>query len=298
MTELLTAAQMRATEQAAIESGEATGLELMERAGRGVVDAILEWRPELATSAYRAVVLCGPGNNGGDGFVVARVLHERGWEVEVFLYGRDPSEIDQLPPDAATNARRWAALGRILPFATLGSSCPQNVVVIDALFGSGLSRPLDVTALRLLEEIVGFNSDHAAPPGVMRLSVALDAPSGLCLDSGRWLGGRPEDRGADEISFDLTLSFFGLKNGHLLADGPGACGSVVTVPLGLDRQLGLARIGKARHGRSNLNADSRSSVPRFRVHARTVRRPPSQRHRHRTTSRSASSRSCPRVAVR
>ena len=85
MTELLTAAQMRAIEQAAIESGEVTGLELMERAGRGVVEAIFEEWPELAKTPHRAVILCGPGNNGGDGFVVARLLKEWGWEVEVFL---------------------------------------------------------------------------------------------------------------------------------------------------------------------------------------------------------------------
>ena len=70
MTELLTAAQMRAIERAAIESGEVTGLELMERAGRGTVEAILEEWPELVGGERRAVVLCGPGNNGGDGFVV------------------------------------------------------------------------------------------------------------------------------------------------------------------------------------------------------------------------------------
>ncbi len=85
MTELLTAAQMRAIEQAAIASGEVTGLELMERAGRGVVEAILEWRPELATAPHRAVVLCGPGNNGGDGSVVARLLKESGWVVATLL---------------------------------------------------------------------------------------------------------------------------------------------------------------------------------------------------------------------
>ncbi len=71
MAELLTAAQMRAIEQAAIDSGEVTGLELMERAGRGVVEAIFEEWPEFAQTSHRAVVLCGPGNNGGDGFVVA-----------------------------------------------------------------------------------------------------------------------------------------------------------------------------------------------------------------------------------
>ena len=91
MTELLTAAQMRAIEAAAIASGEVTGLELMERAGRGVVEAIFEEWPELAQTSHRAVVLCGPGNNGGDGFVVARLLKQWGWEVEVFLYG-DPAD--------------------------------------------------------------------------------------------------------------------------------------------------------------------------------------------------------------
>ena len=113
MTELLTAAQMRAIERAAIESGEVTGLELMERAGQGVVEAILEWRPELATAPHRAVVLCGPGNNGGDGFVVARLLKQRGWEVDVFLYGDEA----KLPPDAAENCRRWREFGEIRPVA-------------------------------------------------------------------------------------------------------------------------------------------------------------------------------------
>ena len=122
MTELLTAAQMRAIEQAAIASGEVTGLELMERAGRGVVEAILEWRPELAKTAHRAVVLCGPGNNGGDGFVVARLLKEWGWEVEVFLYG-DPAK---LPPDARVNYERWGELGAVLPLEVLSDLIEQT----------------------------------------------------------------------------------------------------------------------------------------------------------------------------
>ena len=78
MTELLTAAQMKAIEQAAIDSGEVTGLELMERAGRGVVEAIFEEWPELSKTSHKAVVLCGPGNNGGDGFVVARLVERVG----------------------------------------------------------------------------------------------------------------------------------------------------------------------------------------------------------------------------
>ena len=107
MTELLTAAQMRAIERAAIESGEVTGLELMERAGRGVVEAIFAEWPELKAEPQRAVVLCGPGNNGGDGFVVARLLKERGWEVLVrFLGARD-----RQPPDAGALAGPTTASG-------------------------------------------------------------------------------------------------------------------------------------------------------------------------------------------
>src|SRR6056297_2575710 len=111
MTELLTAAQMRAIEQAAIESGQVTGLELMERAGHGVVEAVFEEWPKLARAPHRAVVLCGPGNNGGDGFVVARLLKEWGWEVEVFLYG-DPAK---LPSDAKANYERGQRLGGVVP---------------------------------------------------------------------------------------------------------------------------------------------------------------------------------------
>ncbi|MBZ0123320.1 MAG: bifunctional ADP-dependent NAD(P)H-hydrate dehydratase/NAD(P)H-hydrate epimerase, partial [Roseovarius sp.] len=79
MAELLTAAQMRALETAWIESGAATGEELMERAGRGVVEAVFDTWPDLAAAPHKAAVMCGPGNNGGDGFVVARLLRGWGW---------------------------------------------------------------------------------------------------------------------------------------------------------------------------------------------------------------------------
>ncbi|MEM9144797.1 MAG: NAD(P)H-hydrate dehydratase [Pseudomonadota bacterium] len=250
MTTLLTAAQMRAIEQAAIDSGEVTGLELMERAGRGVVEAILDWHPDLSQKPHRAVVLCGPGNNGGDGFVTARLLHARGWKVDVFLYGCDAHDLSRLPADAQTNARRWSTLGSIGDFSAVEPHGLRNAVLIDALFGSGLSRPLDALALERLEEAVGGCSDLAAPPGVTRLSIALDAPSGLCLDSGKWLGGSPTDRGlSDTITFDLTVSFHALKRGHVLAEGPLACGRVSPISIGLDSRLGLARIGLLRDGR-------------------------------------------------
>ena len=147
MTELLTAAQMRAIERAAIESGEVTGLELMERAGRGTVEAILEEWPELREGERRAVVLCGPGNNGGDGFVVARLLRERGWAVEVFLLG-DP---DKLPPDAWVNHERWSAGG--------GEVLPLDETAVSAMYrgrrrrGGRDVRRLGLT--RAVPELVG-----------------------------------------------------------------------------------------------------------------------------------------------
>jgi hydroxyethylthiazole kinase-like uncharacterized protein yjeF len=166
MTELLTAAQMRAIEQAAIDSGEVTGLELMERAGRGVVEAILEWRPELATTSHRAVVLCGPGNNGGDGFVVARLLKQRGWEVELFLYGNEV----KLPPDAAENARRWREMGDVRSLMSINGQVIEPDLVIDAIFGAGLTRQIEEALLDKLYEVLPlFNHD----------AVAIDAPTGL-----------------------------------------------------------------------------------------------------------------------
>jgi hydroxyethylthiazole kinase-like uncharacterized protein yjeF len=216
MTELLTAAQMRAIEQAAIASGEVTGLELMERAGRGVVEAILDWRPELAKTAHRAVVLCGPGNNGGDGFVVARLLKERGWEVEVFLYGDEA----KLPPDAAENARRWREVGEIASFDSCLVASAKADVRIDALFGTGLTRPLPG------EIVLAFVTIHDEANGHTGAIVAVDIVSGLCSDSGKCL--TPQDGSAD-----LTVTFHTGKPGHYLADGPDVGGQIKVVDIGI-----------------------------------------------------------------
>ncbi|SLN36382.1 Bifunctional NAD(P)H-hydrate repair enzyme Nnr [Roseovarius litorisediminis] len=231
MTELLTAAQMRAIETAAIESGEVTGLELMERAGRGVVEAVFEEWPELAATSHRAVVLCGPGNNGGDGFVVARLLKEWGWEVEVFLYG-DPGK---LPPDAKVNCERWLEIGEV---AEWNDSAIEDILdertnglVIDALFGTGLTRPMPDDTLRTWRGFVPTvtHYDTATRPKY----VAIDAPSGLCTDSGANLGAFPAD---------LTVTFHTAKVGHYLireahyGGGPGLSGTVVVKDIGLQHE--------------------------------------------------------------
>ncbi|MFT6425739.1 MAG: hydroxyethylthiazole kinase-like uncharacterized protein yjeF [Celeribacter sp.] len=232
MTELLTAQQMRAIEAAAIASGAVTGLELMERAGRGVVDAVMEEWPELAQSSHKAVVLCGPGNNGGDGFVVARLLKQRGWEVEVFLYG----DADKLPQDAKTNYERWCKVGvaaRLTDDVIDGyaEDTPNTALAVDALFGTGLTRPFHALG-RVQDELNSWQagSRHSDGPKV----VAVDIPSGICADSGLYLG-RAEENPFDLcVMANLTVSFHRMKLGHVLSYGSTGSGKTVVKDIGLE----------------------------------------------------------------
>jgi len=237
MTELLTAAQMRAIEAAAIASGQVTGLDLMERAGQGVVNAIFEVWPELAKAPSRAVVLCGPGNNGGDGFVVARLLKGQGWQVEVFLYG----DAERLPPDARVNYERWGEVGEVRPLSALNAevgAAPGLTfdIVVDALFGIGLGRSLPDDVVRTLCNL--FRGDLWGPV------VSVDLPTGLCADSGKPLLPRGYAKGTNDCSgwpaldglvaeAALTVTFHRKKLGHVLDVGPRHCCRVVVVDIGL-----------------------------------------------------------------
>lgn len=250
MTELLTAAQMRAIEKAAIASGAVTGLELMERAGRGVVSAIFAEWPELAPSwgptpkppeyllqddekgKHRAVVLCGPGNNGGDGFVVARLLFEAGWEVEVFLYG----DAEKLPPDARVNYERWAEAGAVNPYDTLQlwsavrqRQSGQHVVLVEALFGSGQTQRAGSALLGLvidIDEAVTYHRNiDAKEHDVKYHTVSVDTPVNASADTGiadGWIA-----------SYDLLVTFHANKGGHVLADIPKNVANTVVVDIGL-----------------------------------------------------------------
>ncbi|UWQ81171.1 NAD(P)H-hydrate dehydratase [Leisingera sp. S132] len=249
MTELLTAAQMRAIEQAAIASGEVTGLELMERAGQGVVEAIFEEWPEYNTAPQSVAVLCGPGNNGGDGFVVARLLAGKGWTVKVFLYG-DP---DKLPADARTNYEIWLADNQVEELTERAFRKEPYCLYIDALFGAGLSRPLEGEALNVASQMSGRNGDDYSDS-----VVAIDAPSGLCLDSGTVLeeaplslghpifdqqGQEPRGRKPFQDRFAaLTVTFDSPKFGHFVNEGPSVCGHVVVKDIGLEQWRVLKEI--------------------------------------------------------
>lgn len=207
MVWLMTAAQMRGFEAAAIAAGTVTGPRLMARAAAAVVAAAVARAP-----GDRALVLCGPGNNGGDGYLIAQGLAARGWRVQVAGMGA----LADLPPDAALARREWQALGPVRPLDALPG---ETDLLVDALFGTGLTRPLD----------------RAPVPIAAGLRVAVDAPSGLCLDSGRVLG-------AHVWPADLTVTFHGPKPGHYLAQGPGLCGTLLVTDIGLVGGEGAARL--------------------------------------------------------
>ena len=241
MSEVLTAAQMRAIEAAAIASGAVTGLELMERAGAGVVAAVLEEWPEMALTPQRAVVLCGPGNNGGDGFVVARLLAARGWAVEVYLYG----DAGKLPPDARVNYERWMEVGEVKPMGHSYGSCD---LVVDAVFGVGISRPIDDPILwEVLWQVDDvcdvwdghdqyvFPNASSTQHGKAPRTVAVDIPSGLHADTGEVVGSRP-DHGRRAPRVMLTVTFQAEKLGHILGEGELLCGKVVVVDLRIEQR--------------------------------------------------------------
>ena len=200
--EILSAAEMRAADAAAIAAG-TPGIVLMERAGKAVADEA----ERMARTATRIVVLCGPGNNGGDGFVAARLLARRGWRVELGLLG----ERAELRGDAQLASDGYAG-----PVSAAGALALKGAgLIVDALFGAGLSRALDGQA-RALVEAIGAS-------GAPVLSV--DMPSGLDTDTGEIMGVAPQAT--------RTVTFHRLKPCHVLLPGSALCGDVRLRDIGL-----------------------------------------------------------------
>jgi ADP-dependent NAD(P)H-hydrate dehydratase / NAD(P)H-hydrate epimerase len=211
--ELLTPAEMSLADRLAVEAG-IPGIVLMERAGI----AVAKEAARLARSRGRIVVICGPGGNGGDGFVAARLLAQWGYPVVLGLLGQRESLIG----DASIAASRF--FGDVLRAADLDLSRAE--CVIDALFGAGLSRDIDGEAQAIIERINGF----ARAGG---LTLAVDVPSGVDGDSGRIRG--------HAVEATATVTFFRLKPGHLLLPGRALCGSIRLVDIGIPASA-LARI--------------------------------------------------------
>jgi len=200
-TELLSVVQMYAADQAAMSSG-ISGTALMEAAGAGVAHEIaLRW------PVGRIAILCGPGNNGGDGFVAARYLQEVGWTVRLGLLGSK----ENLKGDAAAMADLWPDDIEALSPAILEDAD----VIVDALFGAGLSRAVEGKAGEILNAV---QSSRAAV-------VAVDVPSGIHGDSGQVLG--------TAVLADLTVTFHRRKTGHVLLPGRVLCGEVAVIDIGI-----------------------------------------------------------------
>ncbi|BBK37388.1 bifunctional NAD(P)H-hydrate repair enzyme [Allostella sp. ATCC 35155] len=198
---LLSVAEMGAADRAAMAAG-ISGVALMEAAGRAVAVAAARLVP-----AGPVVVLCGPGNNGGDGYVAARWLARTGRTVRVAHLG-DPG---RLPPDARHHAERWPGAR-----AAMTADCVDGAALaVDAIFGAGLSRPVDGVAADVLARAAGF--------GIPIL--AVDVPSGVDGDTG-------EVRGR-AVPAAATVTFFRRKPGHLLAPGRMLCGRLTVADIGI-----------------------------------------------------------------
>jgi hydroxyethylthiazole kinase-like uncharacterized protein yjeF len=207
---ILTAAEMRAAEEAAIAAGTPVE-ELMERAGKGAADAIWRFAGPLPT-----LVLCGPGNNGGDGYVIARELAARGVAVRVAALGEPAT------PAARAAFESWSG-----PVETLAEAAPAEIL-IDALFGTGLGRPLAPDVVETLSRLAAG----------AQVRVAVDLPSGTSTDDGAILSPVPD--------YDLTITFQTLKPSHLLQPAARHLGRLVIADIGIDAASNLAEIGRPR----------------------------------------------------
>lgn len=201
MIELLTSEEMGRADRAAMAAG-VSGIMLMEAAGAAVAARAATLQPPGAD----VVVVCGPGNNGGDGFVAARLLKERGYRPRVLLLGQQ----ENLRGDAAEAAGRWGTTEPARPAALAGAS-----LIIDALFGAGLARPLEGPARAMVEAI-----NRAGVP-----VLAVDLPSGIDGTTGAVLG--------DAVKATRTVTFFRRKPGHLLLPGRLHCGPVDVADIGI-----------------------------------------------------------------
>ncbi|ATE65594.1 bifunctional ADP-dependent NAD(P)H-hydrate dehydratase/NAD(P)H-hydrate epimerase [Rhizorhabdus dicambivorans] len=205
---ILTAAETRAAEEAVF----ATGLTVdaaMQRAGAAVAEAAWRYAGRAPT-----LVLCGPGNNGGDGYVIARLLHARGVPVRIAASGEPRTDV------ARVMRGLWGG-----PVEPLAEAKPA-AVIIDALFGTGLARPLDPAIAAPLERLAA----------AARLRIAVDLPSGIGTDDGALLG--------PAIRYDMTVALAVLKPAHLLQPAAALMGRLVLGDIGIPGTSSLSEIAR------------------------------------------------------
>jgi len=211
--------EMREMDRRAIEDYGIPGMVLMENAGRATAEEVRKMLP--APGDGTVVILCGKGNNGGDGLVVARHLHNHGVEVQTFVAFR-MDDVTEAQGDAATNLR--IVVNMKLPISELVSAADlpdltQADVIVDALLGTGLSGDVREPLRGIIEAI------NASGVPV----VAVDIPSGLCANTGAMLGAA--------VRAKKTVTFACPKKGFQLADGPNCVGEVVVAEISIPREL-------------------------------------------------------------
>jgi NAD(P)H-hydrate epimerase len=189
------------------------------------VEELEAWKNGLAKSRQPVIVLCGPGNNGGDGLVVARTLINRGHPVETFYVG-DIEKLSDASPDVRKNAEllrnMGAVIGEVFSAAQVDGvreRLAEAPVIVDALFGTGLGRALEDPYLALVQHV----NESGAPV------LAVDIPSGLDADNGNVLG--------FAIRAAVTLTFMAPKPGFFVNAGPACCGAVKVAEIGIPRMF-------------------------------------------------------------
>lgn len=197
---LYTAEKTRELDRITIEEFEVSGTVLMERAGTVAFETLKQHWPDAKTLC----IVCGTGNNGGDGFVVARLAHEQGLQVEVLIVG----DGNKIKGDALAAKQRLEGCG-VKTKVYGNGKLPLADLVVDAVFGTGLKGAVSGDAVFAINAI----NQHGTPV------LALDIPSGLLADTGHILG--------EVVKADVTVSFIGLNQGLLTAKGPDCCGELI-----------------------------------------------------------------------
>lgn len=209
----------RELDRRAIEEWGIPSIVLMENAGRACADVVQRLAAECDGRPVH--VLCGPGNNGGDGFVIARTCRNRGLSVRLW-FAAEAAVLETLSSDTRTNAYLWNEMGgetrELLneeQLARLAAELPESAVIVDALFGTGLTRPLE-----------GHYADVVRAVGASDARVvAVDIPSGLDADTGEVLGAA--------VSATETVTFIDAKHGFFAGEGPRLCGRVTVAEIGV-----------------------------------------------------------------
>jgi NAD(P)H-hydrate epimerase len=214
-TTTLTREQVRRVDECAVHELHYPSIILMENAGRNAAQWVLS---NLAHHGRRARMFCGPGNNGGDGLVIARHLHNAGWRVDVCIAG----DVQRMSPDAETNQIIARAIGIPREVVTDEAAIERAVrrideqtIVVDALLGTGFSGEVREPLAGLIQALNAARAAHV---------VAVDVPSGLDCNTGEVAN--------VAVRADCTITFVASKPGLLRAEGPRLCGEVVVADIG------------------------------------------------------------------